>query len=147
MNLLEPHSGLVIQLLMENLCKFIFHKINSRLKSINFHPPIIRIRHQNSVENIFIPDVFFNPSRLRQPPFFDQMLTTLLNQPMQGVDESVTRGLSNFLFKGDAPFGLDLISLNIQRGRDWALRPYNDYLSAIGFQKVRNFEHYGPIVS
>lgn len=107
----------------------------------------ISIRHPNSVENIFLPDAFFNPSRLRQPPFFDQMLTTLLNQPMQGVDESVTRGLSNFLFKGDAPFGLDLVSLNIQRGRDWALRPYNDYLSAIGFQKVRNFEHYGPVVS
>lgn len=75
------------------------------------------------------------------------MFTTLLNQPMQGVDESVTRGLSQFLFKGDAPFGLDLISLNIQRGRDWALRPYNDYLSAIGFQKVRGFDHYGAVVS
>lgn len=65
---------------------------------------------------------------------------------MQAVDESFTKGLSRFLFKGDAPFGLDLAAININRGRDWALRSYNDYLTVIGFKKVEDFSLYGPEV-
>ncbi|XP_063704603.1 chorion peroxidase [Culicoides brevitarsis] len=97
-------------------------------------------------ETITLPDAFFNPVRLRQPPFYDQMMQTLYSQPMQSVDESFTKGLSRFLFKGDAPFGLDLASININRGRDWGLRSYNDYLSVIGFKKVDDFSLYGPDV-
>lgn len=51
------------------------------------------------------------------------------------------------MFKGDAPFGLDLAAININRAKDWALRPYNDYLSVIGFKKVTDFSLYGPEVS
>lgn len=98
-------------------------------------------------ETITLPDAFFNPVVLRQPPFYDQMMQTLYTQPMQSVDESFTKGLSRFLFKGDAPFGLDLAAININRGKDWALRSYNDYLSVIGFKKVTDFSLYGPEVS
>lgn len=74
-------------------------------------------------------------------------MQTLVTQPMQAADDSFTMGLSRFLFKGDAPFGLDLMSINMQRGRDWALRSYNDYLSVIGFKKVDSFDLYGPEVT
>jgi peroxidase len=51
--------------------------------------------------------------------------------------------LSRFLFRGGNPFGLDLVSLNIQRGRDEALRPYNDYLAVSGHKIVEDFHELG----
>lgn len=52
--------------------------------------------------------------------------------------------MSRFLFRAGNPFGLDLISLNIQRGRDIALRPYNDYLAVSGRRAIVDFHEYGP---
>lgn len=37
---------------------------------------------------------------------------------------------------------MDLISLNIQRGRDEALRPYNDYLKVNGRKEVEDFHEF-----
>ena len=89
-------------------------------------------------EVIDIPDVMFNPSRMRKRSFYD-MLNTLVSQPMQMVDSSITHGLSRFLFRGHNPFGIDLAAVNIQRGRDQGLRPYNDYLEVMGQRKIHNF--------
>lgn len=50
--------------------------------------------------------------------------------------------LSKFLFRGGQPFGLDLVSLNIQRGRDHALRPYNDYLELTGRARITEFDEF-----
>ncbi|XP_064556463.1 chorion peroxidase [Drosophila montana] len=90
-------------------------------------------------EVINIPDVMFNPSRMRKREFYDDMLQTLYTQPMQQVDSSITHGLSRFLFRGHSPFGLDLAAINIQRGRDQGLRSYNDYLEVMGAPKLKNF--------
>lgn len=46
------------------------------------------------------------------------------------------------MFNAGNPFGLDLIALNIQRGRDHALRPYNDYLAVSGRKVVENFHEF-----
>lgn len=48
------------------------------------------------------------------------------------------------MFRAGNPFGLDLVSLNIQRGRDEALRPYNDYLAVSGRKPVEDFHELGP---
>lgn len=53
--------------------------------------------------------------------------------------------LSRFMFKGNNPFGLDLAALNIQRGRDHALRPYNDYVELIGNVIIRDFSQLAPV--
>lgn len=89
----------------------------------------------------------FNPSRIQQDfNFLNDLVTTLTEQPMQEVDDSITHGLSRFLFRGTKPFGLDLASINIQRGRDHALRPYNDYLEVIGNFRIKSFNEFKPEV-
>lgn len=50
------------------------------------------------------------------------------------------------MFRAGQPFGVDLASLNIQRGRDHGLRPYNDYRELIGLGKIRDFEEFGANV-
>lgn len=55
--------------------------------------------------------------------------------------------LSKFLFRGSNPFGLDLASINVQRGRDHGVRPYNDYVEVTGHRKILSFDEFGPGVS
>ncbi|XP_030375898.1 chorion peroxidase [Scaptodrosophila lebanonensis] len=100
---------------------------------------IHRSQKSNIDEVINIPDVMFNPSRMRKQEFYDDMLRTLYTQPMQSVDSFITQGLSRFLFHGHSPFGLDLAAINIQRGRDQGLRSYNDYLEVMGQRKLQSF--------
>lgn len=50
------------------------------------------------------------------------------------------------MFRAGQPFGVDLASLNIQRGRDHGLRPYNDYRELVGQSRIRSFEEFGPEV-
>ena len=70
---------------------------------------------------------FFNPEMLREHGIV-RVLNGLHKQTQEKVDLQVIDNLRNFLF-GDpssgAAFGLDLASLNIQRGRDHGIPDYN----------------------
>lgn len=55
--------------------------------------------------------------------------------------------LSKFLFRGSNPFGLDLASINVLRGRDHGIRAYNEYVEVTGHRKVSSFDEFGPGVS
>ncbi|XP_053698824.1 chorion peroxidase-like [Sabethes cyaneus] len=108
----------------------------------------LHIQHRHSrAEDIPIHTVFNDPSRLLHPTSFDDYMFSLGSQAQQQLDEFVTTGLAGLLFAGRAPFGSDLPSLNVQRGRDHAVRPYNDYRAWAGLPKIRSFHDLGPIGS
>ncbi|CAG9765153.1 unnamed protein product [Ceutorhynchus assimilis] len=99
---------------------------------------------QKMEEVIAIPEVMFYPARMRHQEFLDEILSTLTTEPIQDVDGSVTDQLTKYMFRGGNPFGVDLAAINIQRGRDHGLRPYNDYRELTGLPRIRDFSEYGP---
>lgn len=54
--------------------------------------------------------------------------------------------LTKYMFRAGNPFGVDLAAINIQRGRDHGLRPYNDYRELVGQPRITSFEEYGEEV-
>ncbi|KAL1490768.1 hypothetical protein ABEB36_013412 [Hypothenemus hampei] len=97
-------------------------------------------------EIIAIPEVMFYPARMRHTEFMDEALSTMTTEPMQEVDVSVSDALTKYMFRGGNPFGVDLAAINIQRGRDHGLRPYNEYRQLIGLPRLRDFNEFGPEV-
>ena len=78
---------------------------------------------------------FFNPGPLKESGP-DGLLKYLATDNTQEVDPQLVEGLRNFLFGPPGAGGLDLASLNIQRGRDHGLPDYNTVRVAFGLARV-----------
>ncbi|MBI3821747.1 MAG: carboxypeptidase regulatory-like domain-containing protein [Planctomycetes bacterium] len=81
---------------------------------------------------------FFNPAPVEQTGI-DPVLKYLASDRAQEVDTHVVDSLRNFLFGPPGAGGLDLASLNIQRGRDTGLADYNTTRAAYGLPRVNSF--------
>ncbi len=81
---------------------------------------------------------FFNPGVVQQSGI-DPVLKYLASDRAQEVDTHVVDSLRNFLFGPPGAGGLDLASLNIQRGRDNGLADYNTTRAAYGLPRVKTF--------
>ena len=75
-----------------------------------------------------LKEVFFQPSEMKEPGFFDGLLRGLMEDRAKAADADFVDEIRNHLFeKSDRTGGLDLVALNIQRGRDHGLPGYNKY--------------------
>ena len=72
---------------------------------------------------------FNNPDVVMEQDMVDDLLRGLLMSPMETMDNRITDEVTNHLFeeKGKPLSGLDLVSLNLQRGRDHGIPGYNKY--------------------
>ena len=93
--------------------------------------------HEN---NIQIKDAYFNPWIMTTEGGIDPILRGLAVAPAQALDHTVIDDLRNFLFGQPGEGGLDLVSLNIQRGRDHGLADYNTTREAYGLDKISDFD-------
>ncbi|KAI4489483.1 hypothetical protein M0802_011095 [Mischocyttarus mexicanus] len=76
------------------------------------------------------------------------LFNRLVNQPSQRRDEFITKELTRHLFQTPGfPFGMDLASLNIQRGRDHGLPPYVDWREPCGLSPIKSFADLENIMS
>jgi peroxidase len=89
--------------------------------------------------NLALRDGFFRPERLVTEGGPNPIFRGLANSRMQSVDTRVIDDLRNFLFGPPGSGGLDLLSLNIQRGRDHGLADYNTVREAYGLNRVTQF--------
>lgn len=105
-----------------------------------------RLLHKHAPpEDVFIKDIFNDPSKTLEPDSFDEMMFSFNQQPMESMDNAITTGLTQFLFKERKPFGSDLAAINIQRNRDYALHPYNDYREWAGLPRITDFQQLGEV--
>ncbi len=95
-------------------------------------------------DTLSMKDAFFNPSFLvsdgtGDTQHMDQILLGLSTTIAQEIDTKVTEGIRNFLFGAPGSGGMDLASLNIQRGRDHGMPSYNEMRLAYGLSPALSF--------
>ena len=89
-------------------------------------------------KEVSLAEAFFNTSLVKENGI-DSALKYLASDPSMEVDTEVVEGVRNFLFGPPGAGGLDLASLNIQRGRDHGLADYNETREAVGLSRVTRF--------
>lgn len=90
--------------------------------------------------NISLKDAFFNPSAIQSVNGIEPYLIGMATVIEQDFDCQVIDVLRNFLFGAPGAGGLDLVSLNINRGRDRGLADYNTIRTYFGLSPVASFE-------
>jgi hypothetical protein len=89
-------------------------------------------------DDMRLKDAFFDPRPVSQVGI-EPLLKYLASDRAQEIDTKVVDDVRNFLFGAPGQGGFDLVSLNIQRGRDHGLADYNTVRSAYGLAKVTSF--------
>lgn len=89
--------------------------------------------------SLSLQDAFFRPQQIVENGF-DDLLRGAAVQLAQEIDTQVVDDVRNFLFGPPGAGGLDLASLNIQRGRDHGLADYNQVRSDLGLDRVNSFD-------
>jgi peroxidase len=89
--------------------------------------------------NIALKDAFFKPDFFIEGMGIDPVLLGQATQRAQEIDPFVVDAVRNFLFGQPGQGGLDLVSLNLQRGRDHGLPSYNQARLDYGLDAVSRF--------
>jgi len=89
--------------------------------------------------NIQLRNAFFSPHRLTGEGGLDPLFRGFAAQICQSIDIYVIDDVRNFLFGEPGNDGFDLVSLNIQRGRDHGLPSYNDVREMLGLGRKASF--------
>jgi peroxidase len=89
-------------------------------------------------EAVALSEAFFNPNLLKETGI-DPVLKYLATDLAEEIDPLVVDSVRNFLFGPPGSGGLDLVSLNIQRGRDHGLANYNATRVKFGLKAITSF--------
>jgi hypothetical protein len=117
-----------------------------RLGHTLLSPTLLRLDAEgNEIDagHLSLADAFFNPTHTENEGIA-VTLRGLASQRCQELDEQLVDEVRNFLFGPPGSGGLDLASLNIQRGRDHGLPSYNRARQGLRMPPVRRFEDINP---
>jgi len=92
-----------------------------------------------SLAESFFNSGVFDPTKPNRVGDIDPFLKAAATGNTQEVDLGVVDELRNMLFGPPGSGGFDLVSLNIQRGRDHGLADYNSVRAAYGLPRVTSF--------
>ena len=105
----------------------------------HFHNPDFILANQHAVEDIIRSGL----RRVEAEIIIKYFLFSrgLVLMPMGGVDSKFSREVTNHLFEERRKkfSGLDLVAINIQRGRDHGLPGYNNYREVCGLSRLEAF--------
>ncbi|MFT5291047.1 MAG: peroxidase [Planctomycetota bacterium] len=105
-------------------------------------PTLLRLDSAGDVVsngNLPLMDAFFNPDNIISGGGLDPLLRGMASQVCSDSDLYVVDDVRNFLFGMPGSGGFDLISLNIQRGRDHGLPDYNTVRVSYGLAPKATF--------
>jgi len=86
-----------------------------------------------------LDEVFFQPEFTKEKGIA-AILSGQSEQTAEKVDPMIVDGLRDRLFGGPGSPGLDLASINIERGRDHGIASYNDMRETLGMPKITSFD-------
>ncbi|CAM1322530.1 Uncharacterised protein g8147 [Pycnogonum litorale] len=90
----------------------------------------------------------FNPISLHNFGSVDRILLGAIDERCQSADVFVSPQLTNRLFQKPGKFaGLDLVSMNIQRGREHGIPSYNRWREICGLRKIETFRQLRHVTS
>ncbi|CAG0893147.1 unnamed protein product [Darwinula stevensoni] len=93
-------------------------------------------------------DFFNNPGLLYGQNGLDRFINALVTQSVQGFDNLITKEVTEHLFEDRRHgFGMDLVSLNLQRSRDHGVRGYNEYRELCGLGRARTFNDFATHIN
>ena len=96
---------------------------------------------RKTVKMLPLSKQFLNPEVIYEPGGLDKFLVGLATQPIQKFDNIISDEVTNHLLQAkNKPFGLDLVALNLQRGRDHGLQGYNAFRELCGFGRAKSFD-------
>ncbi|KAG1702393.1 Chorion peroxidase [Nymphon striatum] len=104
-------------------------------------------------DSIKLRNTFFRPFILQSNTDLDKYLRGLSVQPSQTVDMFMVHSVTRHLYQqvtatqSNPKFGSDLAALNIQRGRDHGLPPYNQWRIKCGLPRVSSWKQLATYVS
>lgn len=90
-------------------------------------------------DHLALRDGFFRPDLVTSDGI-EPILRGLSQSPAESIDVALIDEVRNFLFGPPGAGGFDLVSLNIQRGRDHGLDDYNAVREAYGLNTVTRFD-------
>lgn len=92
------------------------------------------------IQQFKLRQIFNNPASLYREGNYDGCIHSMTNEPAQSLDNHFSEEITNHLFQDtNSSFGMDLVTINIQRGRDHGLPGYNFFRQACGLSKIQNF--------
>lgn len=86
-----------------------------------------------------LKDAFFNPFIVRDEGGIEPLLKGMAAQRQQTFDTKVVGDLRNFLFGPPGAGGLDLVAININRGRERGLPDFNTIKADFGLPMATSF--------
>ena len=102
---------------------------------------------RHTARRVPLRDTFFDPALVYSPGKLDEFLVGLATQPRQKYDNIITEEVTNHLFQAkNMSFGMDLVALNIQRGRDHGLPGYNAFRELCGLKRMETFDGFVDLI-
>lgn len=108
-----------------------------------------KTRNESAPGGLELHKMLFNPYSLWNKGGVDEAMSSAINTQLARTDPYFTTELTNKLFanpKSSKPCGLDLVSLNIQRGRDHGLPTYPEWRTHCGFAPIKTWKDMAGVV-
>ncbi|XP_026813543.1 peroxidase-like [Rhopalosiphum maidis] len=95
----------------------------------------------NVTSKILLRNYYFIPEIVQMKDNYDHLSRGLLTQNAQDQDQFFTEEVSEFAFRTpNEKNRLDLVSVDMERGRDYGVPPYNKFRKLCGLSEAKTFE-------